>query len=73
MKPKRSKDFDSWFKVMEVLPKISGKYKVTLFRFLRDGVECSEYTRCTLNFSEGCWEYKQYGGECYVCFIHEKL
>jgi hypothetical protein len=60
------------FDALEVKPQRDGFYLVTLFQFANLKPDHPEYIRDWLQFKKGDWDYGDYEGSCYVCFIHAK-
>lgn len=60
------------FDAMEVKPKDSGFYFVTLYQFKKEKPEHPNYIRDWLEFNGTNWEYDGFEGSCYVCFIEKK-
>lgn len=62
-----------WFDFMEVKPKTSGWYWVTLYQFNKLEPEHPDYIKEHLHFDGKQWDYVgEYAGNTYVCFIHAK-
>lgn len=57
--------------ILEVRPKLAGEYKVTLYRCSQAGEQT--YSVEILVYNDAGWEYKEYDGTQYVCFIHSKI
>lgn len=56
---------------MEVKPSRDGKFVVSLFRHTKDSENDSDFVHdVNLVARDGKWDYQDYAGRCYVCFIH---
>ena len=60
------------FDCMEVRPTRRGWYFVTLYQFDKVDPKHPDYIRDWLFFEGDKWDYGDYTGFCYVCFIHKK-
>lgn len=55
---------------MEVKPSRAGTFVVSLFQHTPERLFIHEVT---LSTDGSTWDYKEYAGQCYVCFIHSKV
>lgn len=60
------------FDAMEVKPKKAGWYFVTLYQFEKLTDESPDYFREHMEYDGKEWDYHDYSGNCYVCFIHSR-
>ena len=60
------------FDAMEVRPEGAGWYFTTIFRFKKDDPDEPGYVKEWFEFGADGWDYREWKGECYVCFIHKK-
>lgn len=62
------------FDEKEVRPMRSGWYLVTLYQFSPEKPEDPKYFDDWLEYDleEEAWDYEEYEGTCYVCFIQKK-
>lgn len=55
---------------MEVKPSRAGTFVVSLFQHTPERLFIHNVT---LSTDGSTWDYKEYAGQCYVCFIHSKI
>jgi len=60
------------FNAKEVKAKDDGWYFVTLFQFVKEKPEYPNNIKDWVKFNGKDWEYGDYDGTCYVCFIHKR-
>ena len=63
---------DNEIKALEVRAKNDGWYWCTIFVYNKWGSEDPEYVREWFESTDGKWDYDNWLGRAYVCFIHDK-
>lgn len=64
------RDKATYVAAMEVKPSRAGTFVVSLFQHTPERLFIHDVT---LSTDGSTWDYKEYAGQCYVCFIHSKV